>query len=302
MALARQTRSGCTPKRSVAPPGGDREAGLDLVEDEDDAVLGTQLAHPLQVPGLRHDDADVHHGGLHDEAGDLVAPLLKHALEVIGVVERHHLDVLGRVLDHPLRHRRSPRPVAAAHEVGVGNDREHHAVMMPVIRALDLADHVPPRRCPRHADRVHRGFGARVGEPQHLEIEPPADFLAEGDRRLGGDREVGAAARRLVDGLDDPRVRVAHHHGAEPAVEIEVLAAVLVPDVAALPVGHVDRVRLHLLERRHDAEGQGPGRPLVQLRRTSACGPAAGSSPPGRSPAPGRAADRSSPARRRRGW
>ena len=68
------------------------------------------------------------------------------------------------------------------------------------------------------------------------------------------------------------------------------------------PVGHVDRVRLHLLERRHDAERQGPGRPLVQLGRLRACARAAGPSPPGRSPGPGRAADRSPPARRRRRW
>ena len=73
------------------PAGGDGEAGLDLVEDEHDAVLGAQLAHPLEVAGLGHDDADVHHGRLHDEAGDLRAPLLEHPLEVVGVVERHYL-------------------------------------------------------------------------------------------------------------------------------------------------------------------------------------------------------------------
>ena len=130
-----------------------------------------------------------------------------------------------------------PGPVAAAHEVGVGHDREHHAVVMAVIRALDLADDVPAGGRPGHADRVHRGLGARVGEPEHLEVEPPADLLAEGDGRLGGDREVGAPARRLVDGLDDPRMGVADHHRAEPAVEVEILGAVLVPDVAAAARG-----------------------------------------------------------------
>ena len=48
-ALASVTMSGCTPKRSAAPPGGDRQAGLDLVEDQDDAVAAGDLAHRLEV-------------------------------------------------------------------------------------------------------------------------------------------------------------------------------------------------------------------------------------------------------------
>ena len=54
------------------PAGGDRGAALHLVEDEDDAVAGAQLAEPLQVAGLRQDDPDVHHDRLDDEAGQLV--------------------------------------------------------------------------------------------------------------------------------------------------------------------------------------------------------------------------------------
>ena len=37
-ALASVTMSGMTPKRSVAPPAAIAQAGLDLVEDQDDAV------------------------------------------------------------------------------------------------------------------------------------------------------------------------------------------------------------------------------------------------------------------------
>ena len=68
-------------------------------------------------------------------------------------------------------------------------------------------------------------------------------------------------------GLDDPRMGVSDDHGAEAAMEVEVLGPVLVPDVAAPAMGHVDRIGLHLLERRDDAERQGPGRPLEQLGR-----------------------------------
>ena len=41
--------------------GGDADAGLDLVEDEHDAVLLGDLAHRLQVAGLGKHHAQVHH-------------------------------------------------------------------------------------------------------------------------------------------------------------------------------------------------------------------------------------------------
>ena len=50
----------------------------------------------LLVPALRQRAAAAYH------RGDLVAPLLEHPLQMIGVVERHHLDVLRGVLHHAL--------------------------------------------------------------------------------------------------------------------------------------------------------------------------------------------------------
>src|SRR5262249_47560117 len=52
--------------------------------------------------------------------------------------------------------------------------REHHAVVMAVVRALDLADGIPAGGRAGDANRVHRGFGTRVREPDHLEVEAPA--------------------------------------------------------------------------------------------------------------------------------
>src|SRR5207249_8061898 len=46
-------------------------AGLDLVEDEQRAVLGANVAQPLQEPRLRQTQSDVHHNGLENDGGDL---------------------------------------------------------------------------------------------------------------------------------------------------------------------------------------------------------------------------------------
>src|SRR4029079_16524090 len=52
--------------RRTAPSGGD--AGFDLVEDQQCAVLASDLADGFEVPGLWQADTDVLHHRLDDEA------------------------------------------------------------------------------------------------------------------------------------------------------------------------------------------------------------------------------------------
>ncbi len=267
MALARQTRSGCTPNRSVGAARGDREPGLDLVEDEDHPVTGAELSDLLEITGLGNHDADVHHRRFHDDAGDFLSPLNEKLFQGLGVVEGHHLDVARRVLDQAAGDWRLGRALPPAHHIRVGHHGEHDGVMMSVIRPLDLADHIPAGGGTGDPDRVHRGLGARVGEPHHFEVEPAGDFLSEGNALFGGGGEVGAAAGRLTDRLDDAGMGMPHHHGAEAAMEVEVFLPVLVPDMASPAPGHVDRVRLHLLKRRDDPERQEADRPFVEAGR-----------------------------------
>ena len=49
--------------------GGDGQARLHLVEDQDDAVARGELADRLEVARLGEDDPEVHHRRLHDHAG-----------------------------------------------------------------------------------------------------------------------------------------------------------------------------------------------------------------------------------------
>ncbi len=158
-------------------------------------------------------------------------------------------------------------PLPPAHHIGIGDHGEHHGVVVAVVGALDLADHVAPGGRAGHPDGIHGGLGARIGEAHHLEMEPAGDLLSEGHGRLGGHREVGASGGRLTDRLDDPRMGVAHQHRAEATVEVEILAAVLVPDVAALTPAQIHGIGLHLLKRGGHAEGQNPGRAVEQPGR-----------------------------------
>ena len=69
--------------------GSDGGSGLDLVEDQNHAMLGAQLPDRLQVSGQRGDQADVHHDRLHDQRGDLASPLGEDVSEGLGVIERN---------------------------------------------------------------------------------------------------------------------------------------------------------------------------------------------------------------------
>ena len=125
-------------------------------------------------------------------------------------------------------------PVAAFTGRPRDTDGDHHAVVVPVVRAEDLHDRVAPLEAARDPDRVHRRLGARVREAPLGQPEAPRQLLRDDDPVLGRRREVRPQPGALGDRLDDRRMRVAHDHRAEAVVEVPELAAVDVPDARAL--------------------------------------------------------------------
>ena len=73
--------SGTTPKRSVAPPGSDRDPGLHLVEDGHGAMAMRGLDKAREVAVIRQHEADVHHRRLDDDARDLAGMRCERALQ-----------------------------------------------------------------------------------------------------------------------------------------------------------------------------------------------------------------------------
>ena len=77
----------------VGEPGaGPAHAGLHLVEDQQRAVLGRELAGERQVAGRERPDAGLALDRLDEQRGDLVAVDRERGLERLGVAERHELD------------------------------------------------------------------------------------------------------------------------------------------------------------------------------------------------------------------
>ena len=257
-----------TPQLLGRAAGGDREAGLDLVEDQDDAVAAGDVADGLEVARLREHDAEVHHRRLHDHAGGLAALLgeaLDAALHRARVVERHG----DREVDDGLRDARAVRQrrevLVVADLVVLDADRDHHAVVVAVVGAEDLHDRLAAGRAAGDADRVHRGLGARVGEAPLGQPPAAGKLVADDDRVLGRRREVRAGGVALLDRGTDRRVGVALDHRAEAVVEVPHLVAVHIPHARAGAALEVDRPGVAQLVGGGDATGEVDLRPLVHL-------------------------------------
>jgi hypothetical protein len=209
----------------------------------------------------------VHHRRLHDQRRDPALELAEHARERGRVVERDRAREVGDRLRITAAVRDAARVVALAEGLERGVHGDHHGVVVPVVRALDLEDHIAARGAARHVDRVHRRLGAGVGEAPLRQAEAPGELLGDHDRPLGGRGEVRALLDAALDGVDDYGVRVADAHDAEAVVEVDVLVAVHVPDLGARAALDVDGPGVVLLERGRDALGHYTPGALVVLAR-----------------------------------
>ena len=93
-------------------------------------------------------------------------------------------------------------------------------------------------------DRVHGSLGTRVREAPAGQAPAPRQLIADDDRVLRRLREMGAALYLSLDRPGDGRVGVPGEGGAVAAVQVHVLVAVGVIDLAAAAVTEPDRLRL----------------------------------------------------------
>ena len=258
-------RSGRDPEELGRAAAREAEAGLDLVEDQQDAELLGQGAHRLVEAGLGQDGLGVAEDGLDDDRGDLLATLLEQPAQPLDVVVARRDDRVGdRVRD-------APAPGQADRRVGVAElghvvrrDADQGVVVDAVVLALELHDLVATGVGPGDAHRVHRRLGARHGHP-HL-VDPAGqllDQLHRDDLVLRRQREADALAHPLVDVVVDALVAVAQDHRPIAHPQVDVLVAIDVPDHAALAPIDVDGVVAPGPEVRVRAAGQGPERTPV---------------------------------------
>ena len=241
---------------------GAAEAGDDLVKDQQDAVLGAQLAQALKVAHGRDQHARAAGHGLDDQRGDVAGIVQGHqAFHVLGQVSPMrrlaHAEGIARqvvcVADVVHPGHRQPKGLAIAHQAAHRDAAEVDAVVTALAAqqpgACALATHAVVGQ--RHLQCGFHRFGAAVGKENlaHAGRRQLRHAFSQlkglGVAHLEGRAEVHLC-RLLLDGLHDAGTRVAGVDAPQAGDAVQDLAAMHIPVVHARSLGQQSRCLLEL--------------------------------------------------------
>src|SRR3990170_3833366 len=248
-------------RRAKSPKGGD-----DLIEDEQDVVLGTDRGEALQVTFGRDENAGRAGDGLDDDGGDGRGVVQRHeTLEIVGklgamlglaAAEGVAVPVVG-VANMVDAGEKGAEPLAVVGDAADRGAAEIDAVIAAL--ATDQADFRRIAFCPvigeRHLQRGLDGLRTRVGKEHVVEARwGDIDELRgalEGPRmaQLEGAGEI-ELANLLANGLDDLRPAMAGIDAPQSGRTVEHAASVVCGVVRAFGADQQARRLLILAIRR----------------------------------------------------
>ena len=154
------------------------------------------------------------------------------------IVELRHQRVLHRIGGNSTRSRYLVGPIGIAAELELGLHAYQDRVVHAVVGALHLDDLVAAGKAARDADRVHGHFRTAAAKAYLLHREALANLIRQ--VVLQGVRHAvhGAGDQPLLHRGDHRRMAVPGHQRAETKIEIDVLIAIEVVNVASLGIFH----------------------------------------------------------------
>ncbi|MDR6354590.1 hypothetical protein Q3H58_001261 [Pseudomonas psychrotolerans] len=235
------------------------KAGDDLVEDQQDVVLGADLAQALQIAHRRHDHPGRTGHGLDDDRGDVGGVVQLDQLEQL--VGQLDAAGLGHAFGKGQARLQGVRQVIDVHEGAVqlpvaADAAQAGAGDVDAVVATGAADQLGLGRlaldAPVGAGQLDRGIsalGARTGEEDM--IETGWSQLGHLLRQLEGQRMAVLEARRIVEGAQLPShglldllARVTGAAGPEAGEAVIDAPALVVRQPTALGGHHDTRVLL----------------------------------------------------------
>ena len=246
------------------------EAGLDLVEHEQEAVFVGEIPQSLEITRSRLHQADVLQDRLGDQCGNRVLFAdVTHRLEIIEVYVVHQFTVDLRDPGAQCRVRVLARRHPRTDHL---NGREHiarHVVVRAVEATLHNDDVVPAGRGAGDSQGGHARFrtgGAQVDLVDGLHVG--AQQLGEPALLLVGAAAVEAdpTGEDLSHGLGDDRMVVPKDVGGKSGVVVEVAVTLQVPHPGSPGAGEIDR-GCHFARAGNDAAGNVPLVVPGQFRR-----------------------------------
>ena len=249
---------------------GTPDAGLHLVEDQQDAVPVAQRPQAGEEPVRRHEVAALALDRLDQDRGDLarrhvageqhVLDVVEDGLALVGAGEQRPVVVRIRHVGHA-RHRRE-EPLL----LGVLARGERQRAHRPAVEPAEEADEArPPGDVAGELERALDALGAGLREEAQHRLAHRRQLvhaLAEAHLVLVPvvGRDVQEAAGGVGDRRDDLRVRMAGAADGDAGDEVQEAVAVDVPDLGAAAVRHHERV-VARIGRRDDGRVAGEQRP-----------------------------------------
>src|SRR5690606_25048599 len=117
------------------------ETGHDLVEDEDDAVPGAELANPLEIAVARRYASHISNDRLQDNSCNLIGVVVDQGLHRVQVVEWRDERIPRRAFRHA-------RAIGYAEGKGAASRRDEKRISMTMIAPLHLDNLFTPRESP----------------------------------------------------------------------------------------------------------------------------------------------------------
>ena len=205
--------------------------GVGFIGDEKSAIAAGEFAcgGPVALGGK--DDADVGHGGLGEDASDVV--MLESVFEGLQVVELDDASGFGGIDGRA--------DIAAARADNAVVERDKSFVHGAVIAVVENENFGALRdfACDANGEAVGVGGGER--ELPERKAETALEIFADPERVLGGKHERDAFAHAAGNGFGDDLRRVAGHGAGVAEAEVDVIVAINVGEMGASGGFHEDR-------------------------------------------------------------
>lgn len=220
--------------------GREPEAGHDLVEEQQGAVLAGQFAEALEVSGIGGNETHVAGDRFEEYGRDLTGEGLEDLGDGVGVVEFDEQGI-GRGAWG------DAGAVGGSESGGGRSGLNEQSVDVAMIMSFHFDKFGACGGGTGEADGRHGGFGSGGDEANLVDRGDHAgDGFGDFGLALGRGAEAGTRFEGRRDGGFDRRVAVPEDHGAPGADVINVLMIVDIPKVSALGAGD---------ERRFAADG-----------------------------------------------
>ena len=232
------------------PLSGAGQAGLDLVQHEQHAALVAHLPHGPQVvvAGRHHAALALHRLQQHRADGRI-----ERGHESVDVVEGHMTEALrhgleGLVLVGLARGRQRGQRAAVERPVGA-----HHRVATPTLVLASKLEGGLDRLRAGVLEQDPTGLGVAAGTGP----DQPVERLHHLGGRLVGEQVGRVYQRRRLgrDGLRHRRMGMAQPGNGQPAQEVEVAAAAVVPQLGAVAPHERHRRSPVVVHQRSSAHG-----------------------------------------------